>query len=170
MSTTLNLSRSQVPASLALSLYQLLPLQFSSVLFKVIIVHAGERPIICAPPHLSQVLGVLPLRCFQCWSDRWWPFVLSKKIIALAHPSFCTSLLQAIDGVMSWLCVPRWCRKLPNTLSHYPYQEQLVTGVAVDLMVKSAGVNTDWDNVHVLEWRGSSVIFFSWQRFCHKRI
>ena len=53
--------------------------QFSSVQFKMVSMRSG-RPI-CAPPRLSGVSPMLPLKQFQCWFDWRWPFiVLSKKI------------------------------------------------------------------------------------------
>ena len=42
-------------------------IQFSSVQFKMVPIRSG-RPI-CAPPRLSEVSPMLPLKQFQCWSD-----------------------------------------------------------------------------------------------------
>ena len=42
-------------------------LQFSSVQFKMVSMRSG-RPI-CAPPRLTGVSPMLPLKQFQCWSD-----------------------------------------------------------------------------------------------------
>ena len=46
---------------------QISSVQFSSVQFKMVSVHSG-RPI-CAPPHLTGVSPMLPLKRLQCWSD-----------------------------------------------------------------------------------------------------
>ena len=45
----------------------LIGVQFSSVQFKMVSMRSGRT--ICAPPHLSGVSPVLPLKQFQCWSD-----------------------------------------------------------------------------------------------------
>ena len=60
---------------------------------------------ICAPPRLSGVSPMLPLKQFQCWSDSWrWPFLdLSRKMVE-RFLFLRLSLFQAIDSVMSLLC------------------------------------------------------------------
>ena len=53
---------------------------FSSVQFKMVSM-SSEKPI-CAPPSLSEVSPMLPLKRFQCSSDWRWPsLVLSRKIV-----------------------------------------------------------------------------------------
>ena len=69
----------------------------SSVQFKMVSMCSG-RPIICAPPRLSGVSPVLPLKQFQ--------FGISKKIVERFLFLLYASLLEAIDGVMSLALCP----------------------------------------------------------------
>ena len=47
-----------------------------------------EEKAICAPPRLSEVSPALPLKRFQCSSDRRWPsLVLSRKIVKCFYHS-----------------------------------------------------------------------------------
>ena len=82
-----------------------------------------EKPI-CTPPCLSEVSPALPLKRFQCSSDYDGP-LSSFQGRSSSASSFHISLLQVINGVMSWLCARRSCLKPLNT-SDLPRSKPLV--------------------------------------------
>ena len=65
----------------------------------------SEKPI-CDPPRLSAISPSLPLKRFQCSSDRRWPSRPFKGRSSSAS-AFYASLLQAIDGVMPLALCPQ---------------------------------------------------------------
>ena len=65
---------------------------------------------ICAPPRLS---GVSPLlKQIRCWSDWGWPFLVLSRKIRWALPL--SSLLQAVDGVVSLALCPQLVSQAPQ--------------------------------------------------------
>ena len=63
------------------------------------------KPIICAPPHISEVSPALPLKRLQCLTDDG-PLSSFQGRSSSAF-SFHASLLQAISGVMSLALCPQ---------------------------------------------------------------
>ena len=59
----------------------------SSVQFKMVYMHLGKP--ICTQPHPSEVSPKLPLKQFQCSSDRQWPFLILSRLFSTS--SFHTS-------------------------------------------------------------------------------
>ena len=75
----------------------------SSVQFKMVYMHLGKP--ICTQPHPSEVSPKLPLKQFQCSSDRQWPFLILSRLSSTS--SFHTSHFQVINCMMSLDLYPR---------------------------------------------------------------
>ena len=95
---------------------KILSLIFSDILLSSIQdgIYALGKPI-CAPPCLSEISAMLPLRWFQCLSDWLWPSLVVIRKMSSAF-SFHASLLQAIDGVMSLSLCPQVVSQAPQHL------------------------------------------------------
>ena len=80
----------------------------------------SEKPI-CDPPRLSAISPSLPLKRFQCSSDRRWPSRPFKGRSSSAS-SFHASLLQGTDGVMHLAFRPQVVSQAPQ---HFIYSDFL---------------------------------------------
>ena len=65
---------------------------------------AWKKPSLCAPPNLSEVSPMFPLKQFHCASGWWWPFLFHEGRSMSAFSSY-TSLCILSSVLFKWLFV-----------------------------------------------------------------